>query len=994
MPDPYRQEVLNVVLAQLLLQRGVVAAPENMIKLAQRRNMPDVIVDYRGLRVAMEGEVSDAPNAREKALKSARRRVEEGLSHIGISIVYPQELRNIPFDRLSTTLATSTLQVAIVTESGDTAFSPYSLEDLENALRRTYDHLTQEDVVAQAVAALDEGVERFALAMAHISARIPDVAQALGIRALPTRNASADDDDDAGSGDAPATENFSPEQRGAVSRVAALVLINAMIFQEVLSLHNKQVKSLQKSVTKDRILADVLIEHWEEIYTNIDYWPIFHVSWDVLRCLPADFDLTRAIDHLSQTARKIVSNRAALHHDLMGRVYHRLLADAKYLGTYYTSIPAATLLLKLAIQPRLWDVDWHDVEAVRKVKIADLACGTGTLLNAAAEAITDNHILSAVTQAVPPEFGKLQNALAEEVLHGYDVLPTAIHLTASTLALRSPETVFRKMNLFSLPMGGPELRLGSIEFLDNWSVQIPMDFTGGARQVQGKGEATTYDAKLPDLDLCVMNPPFVRSVGGNLLFGSLPDGERAAMQKKLQRLVNKPGILASSTAGLGSVFVAAAHMHIKEGGKLVLILPKALLSGVAWAETRELINRDYQIEYLIASQDPARWNFSESTSLSEAMLIASKRVTPTTTPEKVAYAAGYYRRHGANGEAGRSVAVKNPLKKPPEGVIALNLWRNPTTPFEALAIANALIRSEAPPSLETGQGALSIMLGKQKMGEAVQVPPKMVKRNWLLPCAFAQSDLTRAAMHLLENRVGLPGIAETYPIPLCPLGDLGTLGPDQRDIHDGFNVVEHVTAYPAFWGHDSNAVLTIAQRPNRYLEPLAHAKKSRPLRRSTDLWPLASPLLLCERFRLNTQRLMAVQLDQPVLANTWWTCALKNRNPQIEKALALWTNSTLGVLIQLANRVETEGAWVKFKKPTWLALPVLDVRRLSPAQLDALATAYDRLATMELQPFPHMATDPARAAIDAALAEALHLPDFSVLRRLLAQEPVVCLQRL
>jgi hypothetical protein len=38
----------------------------------------------------------------------------------------------------------------------------------------------------------------------------------------------------------------------------------------------------------------------------------------------------------------------------------------------------------------------------------------------------------------------------------------------------------------------------------------------------------------------VMNPPFVRSVGGNLLFGNLPELDRGVMQDKLKRLVPCP----------------------------------------------------------------------------------------------------------------------------------------------------------------------------------------------------------------------------------------------------------------------------------------------------------------------------------------------------------------------------------------------------------------------------------------------------------------------
>jgi len=41
-----------------------------------------------------------------------------------------------------------------------------------------------------------------------------------------------------------------------------------------------------------------------------------------------------------------------------------------------------------------------------------------------------------------------------------------------------------------------------------------------------------------------------------------------------------------------------------------------------------------------------------------------------------------------------------------------------------------------------------------------------------------------------------------------------------------------------------------------------------------------------------------------------------------------------------------------------------------------------------------MAADPVRARIDQAVSQALGLPDFSILREMLAREPVVCLKRL
>jgi hypothetical protein len=67
-------------------------------------------------------------------------------------------------------------------------------------------------------------------------------------------------------------------------------------------------------------------------------------------------------------------------------------------------------------------------------------------------------------------------------------------------------------------------------------------------------------------------PPFVRSVGGNLLFGSIPD-QRGEMQAELARRLRENDLSASSTAGLGSVFTAVADRHVKEGGRIALVLP-------------------------------------------------------------------------------------------------------------------------------------------------------------------------------------------------------------------------------------------------------------------------------------------------------------------------------------------------------------------------------------------------------------------------------------
>jgi len=760
-------------------------------------------------------------------------------------------------------------------------------------------------------------------------------------------------------------EKLSPAEAEAVSRISSLVIVNAMIFQEILAYHDDRVSSLERLKDEENVLS-AFSSQWRDIL-KINYYPIFHLARQLLKQLTTHADVVSRLRLLADAAQRIVSLRAALRHDLMGRVYHKLLADKKYLATYYTRVPSAILLLKLALKDDNFPLRWHDFNDLMNFRIADLACGTGTLLMAAADILTDNYVRATAKAGIKPNFADIYRVLSEEIIFGYDVLPSAIHLTASTLALRAPEITFERMNLFNLPMGGKEAYLGSLEFLKGKDLRI-RDLFGArleAKQVGGEKEISLLDVNIPPLDLCVMNPPFTRSVIGNLLFGSFPEKERSKMQSTLKNLVRNRKVQTNITAGLAAVFVALADRYVKFEGRLALVLPKALLSGVAWEPTRDLLRKKYVLEYVVASHDPERWNFSESTSLSEILLIARKKKESNNN----------------------------------QGILTcINLWRNPKAAFDALAIYYGLLNNPLPPPIPQGQGALELSLGKEKTAEILTYNWEESKDwpNWLLLCAFAQSDLIRAAYYLLRGRLWLPGFGDQGQFPLAPLNTFGSLGPDGRDIHDGFRLSKTETAYAAFWGTDNQAILTIAQESNAYLSPMHRAKKGRPLRRVEALWPLSGKILLGARLRLNTRRLWAVKLANPVLSNVWWPLSLKKEydNEKCEKAFSLWFNSTLALLILLSMRQETEGAWVQFKKPILENLPVLDLSNMSEDQLDILVAAYDELADKPLLTFPEMATDPVRARIDAAVSKALGLPDFSILRRLLAQEPVVCLKRL
>jgi len=290
---------------------------------------------------------------------------------------------------------------------------------------------------------------------------------------------------------------------------------------------------------------------------------------------------------------------------------------------------------------------------------------------------------------------------------------------------------------------------------------------------------------------------------------------------------------------------------------------------------------------------------------------------------------------------------------------------------------------------------LSIRIGGERVGEGIVCKAQHVPADvWGRFCAFAQSELVLTLLRLMEGELHLPTVRKGVLLPLCKISDIGTVGFDRRDIHDGFTLSERQTAYPAIWGHDASRITSIQQNPNAYLDALDEPSGGRPLRSAEHLWGKASGLLIAERLRLNTMRLTSVVVSEPVLANVWWTIcfeATRDSVDAVQKALALWLNSSLGLLLVLGRRVETEGAWIDIKKPQLEELAVLDVRSISKAKLQRLSNAFDEIAIAELKPFSEIDSDGTRARIDEVIASTLALPDLRILRKLLSREPILCL---
>ena len=934
-PETIREEGVNVHLAQLLRNRGISARAERR----SREGIPDVRADLRsGDLVILECKWEDTASLLENQLNERLDAFPEALGMVGV--LYPVRLRQEEDTQASLGAATD-LQWWVHGSRGNRVPGPRmrtgSVAELADNLRTLPLELEGVDRVAAAADAVRYALEQAAGQVtkhARISRRIADII------------ASTDQEKD----------------RAAALRIGCLVLFNALAFQDRLAAANENVPTVSETLGQG---ISGLRHAWRDICDNIDYVPVFELAADILAVL-GDGPEEVQVPVLGHLVKAMEDTRRLEGHDLSGRLFHTLLTDAKFTGAYYTSVPAATLLARLVFHNWPAGVDWSDHEFPSSLNVADLACGTGTLLIAVAAEAERLH-----TDAGGQDSPSLHKAMVEQALHGYDVQLSAVHFAATSLAMLNPDIQFDRMNLYVMPLGseGSNISLGSLDFLgeNQAAVQFALssDNTGvatrDAARVSGGGSRGAEEgviATLPELDLAIMNPPFTRSVGGNLLFGSLPPEERRKLQAELSRRLKSRQ--ATATAGLGAAFVAAAAPKLRPGeGRLALVLPATVCTGPSWAQTRSLIERDFSLDFVISSHDPLRWNFSDSTDLSEALLVATRRS------------------HGDDSVERRTIFV--------------NLWQNPDCVLDAHRVAQAITTTTPATFEDTGTALLEV--DGRHVGEMVSIPESTFAGKKWPGVQFARADLIRSAFRLLDDgEIRMPGEESSSRVTLCRLGELGQVGPDRRDVWDGFERTDTVTAYPMVENHDTEQRKRMVAGPDKYLAPLAEPRPGRKLKAVEQLWPKAGRLLVSERLWLETTRVVAMRSETKVLSNVWWPVRIGDE--ATEKALTVWLNSSLGLLTILAQRTSTRGGWVAVKKADLKELPVLDTRQLSPPQLQAMADLFDGMVGAEFESLPGMANCEARRALDQGISRILGLPDLATLRTLLASEPVVSNRRL
>ena len=500
-----------------------------------------------------------------------------------------------------------------------------------------------------------------------------------------------------------------------------------------------------------------ILNAWTQIL-KINYWPIFSIARDIVEQLPAA-EASQLLSNLRSTVEDVAATGANQAHDLTGRIFQRLIADRKYLATFYTLPASAALLARLAVSKL--DVDWSDADAIGKLRIGDFACGTGALLSAVYEQIATKH------ESSGGDLASLHPVMMEEVLYGCDVMPSAIHITGSTLSGAQPNVGFGKTRLYTLAYGRQEdgsVAIGSLELLQSSSTMTLFNMSDPALRTGSVGEetATQVIADIPDegFNLVIMNPPFTRNVTRE---GATSDAIAAAFaafdatdadQRDMTRrmAVLKKDTCYHGNAGIASAFAGLADRKLRPGGVLALVMPLSVASGFAWLAFRNMLESGYSdLHVLSIAANGKDMSFSSDTGMAECLVIARK---------------------GAGDES----------PSHPQRARFTSLRHRPSDFADANAMTTSITGHENIRGLDDGPyGGTSLMVGDEIEGEMLSSPLAEDTDNWgsvrLMDYSVAQT-----AYELSQSSLALPGGPPAQEVKTASLADVGNLGTYHLDI--------------------------------------------------------------------------------------------------------------------------------------------------------------------------------------------------------------------
>ena len=212
------------------------------------------------------------------------------------------------------------------------------------------------------------------------------------------------------------------------SNTMAMLWLNALQTQQHLHKNGAGFREIGK------YLPSRHVEIWKEI-KHVNWHSIFIPAIEILDKVSrkAQQQTNDAMKILVETVWKIERANLGRYVNASAELYQRLAEDRSEAAQFYTLPITAELLAGLTIRESdLEPKEWADPYLMRKNNMADMTCGTGTLLRAGYGRIRAFHEKSDSTKQSLIE---LHKSAIETGIFGTDIFPIATHLTTSSLEI-------------------------------------------------------------------------------------------------------------------------------------------------------------------------------------------------------------------------------------------------------------------------------------------------------------------------------------------------------------------------------------------------------------------------------------------------------------------------------------------------------------------------------------------------------------------------------
>ncbi len=708
-------------------------------------------------------------------------------------------------------------------------------------------------------------------------------------------------------------------------KTTMVLWLNALLTQQ--RLHGQNVPDIPSlDFTSQTLpLHSEQITIWRRIQAE-NWRAIFNPAIEILE-IAGNSELRatgEALASLTQAVEKIEAAGLGLHINVGAELFPKLSEDRKQAAAFYTQAATAELLAALTIrQSDMPAEQWADRSLFATRSLADLACGTGTLLRAGYRRIQAIHESSGGTVET---VGELHRRAMETGLIGTDVSPIAAHLTSASLAAIGQGEPYGDTQIGWVNVGGANDATGSLEYFGARALRDLLHNVAG--RSAGSGEQDEFSVDIPDdsIDWILMNPPYSRTRGGQSAFdiAGLPERERKSCQRRWGRLIkNQP---ANARAGMGASFLALARQKVRPGGRIGFVLPLTAAFADTWAVTRRMIERnftDIAAVAVAAGQALGKDALSADTGMEEMMLIATRRTGPARTNERspvhcVTLAAPATR----SGEAGEI----------------------------ARAIANAIDRV-------SGVGASRpIVVGKTEIGQVCVFDPGGEGAPWG-PLGVMHAGLAVAANDLARGRLDFLGTFAELPGGMTTLGKMFRVGPTHHlighisgdtgggafELFPVTGTADAIGANRLLWAAESKVQRRLVVLPTHKGIPVVGGKAEKMRTRRGRLF-------YARNMRWTSQALLAAMTAHDAMGGRAWT-VLEHKDSRVCKAFALWANSTAGMIVHWTQGQRTHAGRSTTQIGALGQIPCPRLDDLPNTALDLAAATFDKFRLPDLMTY-------------------------------------------